>query len=152
MNRITADAQRLEQLREADDPGFVVEVERFYLPYRDLATRVGRGDVAAVGPALAFLEADPRCFRSGYMKADLMHALANGPNLQPVRARVQAVVLHRVRHHEPRLLRHAARLACEVWDDELESAIRELQRDGDERQCADARQLLDWVEQQVPNR
>jgi hypothetical protein len=54
MDRITVDAHRLEQLREANDPSFVTGVERFYAPYRELPTRLGRGDAAAVEPGPSF--------------------------------------------------------------------------------------------------
>jgi hypothetical protein len=145
MGRITAEAKRLEELREANDPGFAAAVGRFYAPFEELKGRLRGGEIGAVEPALEFLEADPWCFRSGYVKADLMHALANGPSLESVRDRVQAIVLNRVEHHEPRLLRYAARLAATVWDDGLEAAVEAISRDGDARESADAQELLDRV-------
>ena len=46
--------------------------------------------------ALRFLEADPRCFRSGYLKEELMTALANVTVAGDLRGRLQGVVLHRL--------------------------------------------------------
>jgi hypothetical protein len=40
------------------------------------AERIEGGDPRAVAPAIDFLDADPRCFRSGYAKEHLCHYLA----------------------------------------------------------------------------
>ncbi|HEU0132799.1 MAG TPA: NUDIX domain-containing protein [Mycobacteriales bacterium] len=125
-------------------PELQAAVRAFETPVRETVAALRRGDPGAVEEALAFLEADPRCFRSGYLKADVMHALAQR-DLRDVRDRVRAVVAHRLRHREPRLLRHAARLAAAVWDEPLRRLVEEVRDTGDETQRAEAARLLDLV-------
>lgn len=124
-------------------------VERFYAPLKTAMPSLRRGEARAVAAALDFLETDPWCFRSGYMKAEVMHALANAPSLagQP-RERAQRVVLHRLLRPEPRLARHTARLAAAVWDDELDSEVRSLGERGSGPQRWHVVRLLAAVEQQ----
>ncbi len=92
------------------------------------------GSASSVVVLLDFLLADPWCFRSGCVKADAMHALANRSQLlTAVRRRAaHEVIRHRLRHREPRLLRHTARLAMAVWDDSLEDRVRGLAAAGGE--------------------
>ena len=116
-------AAEIEHLREYHLPGFLGAVDRFYAPLDELLTRVRAGDADAIEPALRFLEVDPRCFRSGYFKADLLHALAHAPDLAAARQRVQQVVAPRLLQCEPRLWRHTVRLAAAVWDDAFEARV-----------------------------
>ncbi len=88
--------------------------------------RYGAGRPRRSRPPSKFLEADPWCFRSGYMKAELMHRLANGPDLDAHRRRLHDVVGRRLTDPQPRLLRHAARLAAAVWDDDLRQRVDQL--------------------------
>jgi hypothetical protein len=124
-------------------------VQQFYAPLKTAMPSLRRGEPPAVDAALDFLEADPWCFRSGYMKADLMHALANAPSLgAPAHARAQRVVLHRLLKPEPRLARHTARLAAAVWDDEFDREVRSLGERGSESQRSAVARLLAAVEEQ----
>lgn len=124
-------------------------VQQFYAPLETALSSVRRGKPPAVDAALDFLESDPWCFRSGYMKADLMHALANAPWLgAQARQRAQRVVLHRLLEPEPRLARHAARLAAAVGDDEFDREVRSLGERGSESQRLQVARLLAAVEQQ----
>jgi len=122
-NRADPIAARLRQVLEAN-------YEPVLAAIRDLKA----GSAGSVMVLLDFLLADPWCFRSGYVKADAMHALANRAQLLTAvqRRAAQEVVLHRLRHREPRLLRHAARLAMAVWDDSLEERVRGLAAAGGE--------------------
>ena len=54
-------------------------VEAFYAPYDEVLAGVRAGQTDAIEMATKFLLVDPWCFRSGYLKADLMHVLANAP-------------------------------------------------------------------------
>jgi hypothetical protein len=128
---------------------FNESVQRFYAPLKTAMPSLRRGEPPAVAAALDFLEADPWCFRSGYMKADIMHALANAPLLgAQARERAQRVVLHRLLQPEPRLARHTARLAVAVWDDALDREVRSLGERGSESQRLHVAGLVDAVEQQ----
>ena len=51
------------------------------------------GDTAAVEPAIVFLEADPRCFRSGYEKEQLCRFLGRAKLTSRQRHRLLAVVV-----------------------------------------------------------
>ena len=105
---------------------FRVAVAAFYEPYDVVLTGVKAGRPDAIEAATEFLVEDPWCFRSGYLKAELMHALANAHLPVHVTADLRQVVLRRVSAPQPRLLRYAGQLAANLWDDELEAELRRL--------------------------
>lgn len=81
---------------------------------------VKSGDRTGLEPILRFLEADPWCFRSGYVKADLIRAVIRLDMTEAEKARLRRVVLLVV--DEPvlrRELRSYARLAVAVAGPEL---------------------------------
>jgi hypothetical protein len=80
-------------------------VEEFYAPYEQVLAGVRAGRPDAIEEATRFLVADPWCFRSGYLKAELMHALANAALPDHVIPPLREVVLHRIIDRQPRLLR-----------------------------------------------
>lgn len=92
---ISRAAAELERRRAVSPRTVMSDFEGFFAPYERAVEDLKAQDLSAIPTALAFLEADPECFRSGYMKADLMHALANGPDLSRHRARVQGLVVLR---------------------------------------------------------
>ena len=85
--------------------------------------------------------ADPWSFRSGYLKAELMHVLANTPLPSQGQEPLREVVLHRVVDRQPRLLRYAAQLAASLWDQELETKVARLEVEGSPEQRRAAAQL-----------
>lgn len=92
-------------------------IAEFHFPLEGVPGEVRRGVPRGIAQALEFLEADPWCFRSGYMKADLMRALASAAELDgAVIARLQDVAVHRLQVPQPRLFWPTARLAERVWD------------------------------------
>ncbi|SQD99750.1 hypothetical protein FMEAI12_5590018 [Parafrankia sp. Ea1.12] len=119
LERLHADVHRLWARRSlsADQwDAWAREADRFDLAVRDFYSRFDRaakalrsGEPEEVETAVQFLEADPWCFRSGYMKAELMHRLANGPDLDAHHHRLHDVVGRRLTEPQPRLLRHTAR-------------------------------------------
>lgn len=100
-------------------------------PFEDVPSRLRNGDETAIEPALRFLEADPWCFRSGYLKASLMRALAGGVPLTGYQRRVHRVLLARLRSPQPGLRKPAMTLAASVWDSSLDDLLTELSRKGD---------------------
>ena len=104
-----------------------LRVLEHYERLEDVKRRIKFGDDAAVEDALTYLTADPWCFRSGYVKADLMHLLANHAADRVARSRLRDVVLRRVATPQPRLLRPTARLAAVVWDEDLARGLRQLE-------------------------
>lgn len=113
-------------------------VETFYAPYDEVLLGVRAGRVHDIEDATRFLVADPWCFRSGYLKAELMHALANTSLPSHVIQPLRQVVLHRIVDRQPRLLRYAAQLAANLWDDDFEAQITRLEDAGsaEERRAA----------------
>ena len=76
---------------------------------------VRRGDQDAVGEALLFLESDPYCFRSGYIKKKLCHALKKSPLDREKRARIRAFVLHAVCIQRPVSFKDVAALGAHFY-------------------------------------
>ncbi|MBW3614422.1 MAG: hypothetical protein KY439_03820 [Actinobacteria bacterium] len=125
---------------------FRAACDAFYEPFTGLGRRIREGDRAAIDDAVRFLEADPWCFRSGYVKEELMTALANAPLPGDVLPRLRAVIIHRVTHREPRLLRPTGRLAASVCNDELALQLSDLLVAGGDEQRHDAEAVLRAVE------
>jgi hypothetical protein len=116
-------------------------VEAFYAPYEEVLAGVRAGRRDAIEEATRFLVADPWCFRSGYLKAELMHALANTPLPSHVHEPLREVVLHRIVDRQPRLLRYATQLAASLWDQELEAKVARFELEGSPEQRRAAAQL-----------
>lgn len=134
-------------------------VEAFYGPYEQVLAGVRAGKSNSVEEATRFLVADPWCFRSGYLKADLMHALANVALPDHIIPPLREVILHRISDRQPRLLRYAAQLAANVWDKSFETQIMRLEQDGSPAEqraaaqvSAGARQRLRSLDGQVRRR
>lgn len=104
--------------------------EAFYAPYEQVLAGIRAGRTDSIEEATRYLAADPWCFRSGYRKADLMHALANAALPDHVVPPLREVVLHHIIDRQPGLLRYAAQLAANVWDQDLEAQITRLEREG----------------------
>ena len=143
LERLRADVHRLFDARDGTEPAqrawseaakaFGEALRSFYRPY-DLGSRIRSGDRAAIDDAVRFLEADPWCFRSGYVKAELMGALANCRLPGNAKDRLRRVVMHRVMNPEPRLGRPVGQLAHNVWDESLASQVRAAAEHGTEGQ------------------
>lgn len=134
---------------------FRLAVKAFYEPYDKVLAGVRDGRLDAIEAATEFLVEDPWCFRSGYLKAELMHALANAELPVQVTAPLRKVVLRRITDPQPRLLRYASQLAANLWNDELEADILRFQAVGSgserraaERVMAGARQRLQSLRRQ----
>lgn len=121
--------------------------DAFYRPFNGLSRRIREGDASALEESVMLLEADPWCFRSGYLKAEVMKALANVPLPEDARARLRRVVVHRLNHREPRLLRPASQVAAAVWDESLAETVDAILRTGTASQREDAAALLSAVAQ-----
>lgn len=102
----------------------------FYEPYEGVLAGVRNAQRDAIEEAVRFLVADPWCHRSGYLKADLMHALANTVLPPDVVGPLRDVVVRRITHRQPRLLRYAAQLAANVWSDSFERELDRLREQG----------------------
>jgi len=91
--------------------------DRFLIP------GLAAGHAQFVETAIAFLEADPWFFRSGYEKQELIRHLKR-TRLGPVQQeRLGRVVLAAIDGRDRVEFRHYCRLACGVWSDMLDEEV-----------------------------
>ena len=128
--------------RAAD--AFKAALAAFYEPLEQAAAALRDSDTE-LETALRFLEVDPWCFRSGYMKQKLLRRVARWARTSGDRVRLQGVVLLRVRNPQPGLLEPTGRIAARVWSEELHAAVLDVMRTGAPHQQDAARRLLDRV-------
>lgn len=83
------------------------------------------GQPRFIETAIAFLEADPWFFRSGYEKERLIRHLKRGPLTAAQQVRLGLVVLAAIDGRDRREFRHYCRLACGVWNETLEEQVAE---------------------------
>ncbi len=155
--RIRGDAARLahetvnrafrEHVRERDPDRYTALLQDFWtktaaaLPSSDAAFMPGlaNGHVRFVETGIAFLEADPWFFRSGYEKQNIIRHLKRAPLNQAQRQRLARVVPEArkrrvlaaidghaggVPENRDRVeFRHFGRLACGVWSDFLDEEV-----------------------------
>jgi hypothetical protein len=121
---------------------FHLAVAALYEPYGEVLAGVRDGRLDAIEAATELLVEDPWCVRSGYLKAELMHALANAQLPVQVAASLRKVVLRRITDPQPRLLRYASQLAANLLDDELEADILRFQSVGSESERRAAERVI----------
>lgn len=107
----------------------------------DAIERLRVGDPTAVDPAIAFLEADPWAFRTGYLKGTIMRRLRRCPLDPEQQARLRAVLLYLVEAGGRWEYREACRLAWRVADPPFMAALVELASRSDWR----VRQRAQWM-------
>ena len=84
------------------------------------------GNLASLEMAVRFLEADPRFFRSGYIKADLIRHIRKAQLSNEQRMRLQQVVLTRIQGQDAREFRSYCHLARAIADADFERQVVEL--------------------------
>jgi hypothetical protein len=153
LNRLQADVTRAFGEREVDpEPwhraaeAFKIALAKFYEPF-ERASESLRDSDDELETAVQFLEADPRCHRSGYLRAKLLQRVAKWPARSRYQARLEDVVMLRLSKPEPGLFRPAARLAAELWNEGLQQRVHELRRTGTSAQRTAAQRLLTRVDE-----
>jgi hypothetical protein len=122
------------------------------LPSADAAFMPGlaAGHARCVEDAIAFLEADPWFFRSGYEKQNIIRHLKRNAQLSYAqRERLARVVLGAIDGHAAGVpanqdrveFRHYGRLACGVWSDMLDEEVANRMTSAD----AGVRRRAIWV-------
>lgn len=106
-------------------------------------------DEAIIEAAIAFLEADPYFFRSGYVKADLVRAVSKFPLAPKQQARLQQVILDRVRGPTRREFRKYCNLAPYVTAPGFEHELGELANAADPVTARNATWVLEAVRRSV---
>lgn len=153
--RRRAEHRELYERRERSDE----DRDRWYASGREITAReraeeqfvIGLGDAAANGDraavvnVLEYLEADPRYFRSGYIKTKVARRLAQAPLDSRPQARARALVLGWVDGPRGIGCRGIAPLAHASADNALRRALRERLHNSDERVSRRALELLTHV-------
>ena len=95
------------------------------LPSSDQAflPALAKSRVRFLEAAIAFLEADPWFFRSGYEKQNLIRDLKRARLNNAQRERLGRVVLAAIDDRDRAEFRHYCRLACGVWSDVLDEEV-----------------------------
>ena len=88
-------------------------------------------DTSGLESGIAFLEADPWFFRSGYLKEWLTTFIRRLPLSASQEERLRRVVLHIAKTRDGREFRYFCRLARRVADDELRRELTQLSQSDD---------------------
>ncbi len=120
---------------------FQIALDEFYEPF-DRASDSLRDSDDELETAVDFLEADPWCHRSGYMKVKMLRRMAKWPARSRFQARLEDIVLLRLSKPEPGLLDPTARLAAKLWNEGLHERVEDLRRTGTATQQTAAQRLL----------
>lgn len=120
-------------MRETDRARYDALLDRFRmvttaaLPSSDadFMAALAAGKERHVHSAIAFLEADPWFFRSGYEKQNLIRHLKRIALSDVQRLRLAEVVLKAIDGRDRQEFRHYCRLACAVWSDALDASVAE---------------------------
>jgi hypothetical protein len=103
---------------------------------------LANGQARAIETAIAFLEADPWFFRSGYEKQNLIRHLKRSRQLTAAqRERLAHVVLAAIDGRDRTEFRHFGRLACGIWSDFLDEQVAVRMQSDD----AGIRRRATWV-------
>ncbi len=129
LHKLTA-ARFWEAMKAAYPPGFVPDDVRLHAD-----------DAAGLENALAFLEADPFFYRTGYVKAKLIRDIKRLPLTPPQSQRLQQVVLNMVDARNDREFRAFCRLARKVDAPALREQLTARLTSGD----AGIRRRARWV-------
>lgn len=103
--------------------------------------RLKQRDINGLESGIAFLEADPYFFRSGYIKEWISTFVRRLPLDDSQQRRLRRVVLHIVETRDGREFRYFCRLARRVADDKLRQALQNLLQHEDR----DVRRRATWM-------
>jgi hypothetical protein len=138
-----------EHVRERDPDRYDALLQDFRtktaaaLPSTDATFRPGlaNGHARFVETAIAFLEADPWFFRSGYEKQKIIQHLKRSRLTERQRTRLARVVLAVIDGRDRVEFRHYGRLACGIWSDFLDEEVAARMQSRD----AGIRRRATWV-------
>ncbi|MBZ2196196.1 hypothetical protein [Occultella gossypii] len=121
-------------------------------PYELAAHQLRTGHAGGLRDAVAYLDARPRFFGSGYLTEELMHALSVGPDPGSYKPLLRRVVLRDTPHLPHRSLRYVAQLAARVWDPSLDYDLAQLERGPAQRPAWTARMVRTRATQVLASR
>ncbi len=99
---------------------------------------------------ISFLEIDPRFFRSGYIKEEMLRKIGRAELNSKQTGRLRAVLLDAVERRGGREFRRYCRLAGQIFDDKLATELRRHSSDNDSVGSR-SKMMLQYVEQADPN-
>ncbi|MGA9980546.1 MAG: hypothetical protein WBQ08_18140 [Candidatus Sulfotelmatobacter sp.] len=167
MNVFEANAAELEKLRERVDDMFRERskspehtaawqeaARAFSTEYDKLAFPGGlsrefellrAGDATAIEMAIRFLDANPRFFRSGYYKVDILKLLRKHPLSDEQCDRMRKVILERVRDRPVREMRAYARFAPKVSTPQFEAEMANISENANCHAARHAQWVIDCL-------
>ena len=125
-------------IKNSDDPDFFRSCYRFemecfkqyasFYAYEDkeFLLEIVRGDREAIKDAVDFLEADPYCFRSGFIKKKLCTALKKAPLAQEERVQLRNIVLNLLQTQRPVSFDDIASLGCRLYTPGFHERVKKL--------------------------
>ena len=109
------------------EKNYFKEFSQFYLfENRLFLDSVRQGDHDAIAEAILFLETDPYCFRSGFIKKKLCRALKQAPLDREERTALRNIVLNAVNIQRPVSFSDFAALGCRLYTPGFHNRVQKL--------------------------
>lgn len=103
------------------------QYDKFYLfEHREFLNAIREGDHESISEAMTFLEADPYCFRSGYMKKKICSALKNAPLFPEEKEKVRQLILEILLVQRPVSFGDFVSLGCRLYTPEFHAQVTDL--------------------------
>lgn len=117
-------------------------------PYLQRACDAERyADKELIEFVVCFLEADPRFFRSGYLKQILITRLKRSDLGETVKRRLREVLIDAVNRRGGREFRYYCRLAVQVADEGLAAQLKQIVGQDDPARASRAAMMLEHIRQ-----
>jgi|GEM_PF-1895352 len=126
------------QINNSADPEFFRKCYRFeidnfkqFAPFyayedKEFLKSIVQGNHDEIQLAIDFLEADPYCFRSGYIKKKLCTALKKAPLTREERSRLRNIILQLVSTQRPVSFADIASLGCCLYTPGFHTKVKQL--------------------------
>ncbi|CAM3598107.1 hypothetical protein OCAE111667_17140 [Occultella aeris] len=128
LNRRNPTSPRSRTVTHDEAMAYWVAFRALLNPYELAAHQLRQGNAAGLDDAVAYLDARPRFFGSGYLAEELMHALSVGPDPGSYKPLLRRLVVRDTPLLPRRSLRYMAQLAARVWDESLDHDLTRLER------------------------
>ena len=103
------------------------QYHKFYLfEDREFLESLRQGERDAVAEAITFLEVDPYCFRSGYIKKKICSALKKASLLPEEKEKLRQIILEILLVQRPVSFRDFVSLGCRLYTPEFHAQVADL--------------------------
>ena len=125
-------------IENSDDPEFFRSCYRYetdsfkqYAPFyayesKEFLEEIARSDRSAIEKAIVFLDADPYCFRSGFIKKKLCTALKKASLTREDRALLRNIVMKSLQTQRPVSFADMASLGCHLYTPGFHERVKKL--------------------------